>query len=823
MKNLLLFPFFLFSFYLFLFFLVPQKALAAWNGLSANLTTTDGKNWSVTIVNDSNTNVGGTANLTFYTFWCNGDSNTTCVYRNLDYRGLKTAQNFSVIIPVKTIAGQDMRGTNVVSAGTFTFTGLNGKTEFPCGRVQADVGPQGEEGILGGAVDFTTNEGTGNCPTSASSSCSGSPAALLLNWNVGYNDDPQCNIRVNAAGTDYRVSSNCNGSLSGSSFASGALTIQNSGVYNFTAGATNGGIATCPIPEPLEPPEIPVPTGLLASCANLTGTINFSWNPVTGAARYAIRVNDLGTTANPDFSDDNVSATVAAGATRVSYAWTGATAGHNYQWWVYTIDSAENFSGSSVIASVSCAAAGCTTLSVSPTSLSFTVGDSGATLTASGGQGTLSWSTGNSSIATVSPIGNQATVTPGNTAGTTFITARDTGSGGCTAETVSVSVTVRRAGSCGSIQSSCCYIDPVNNIGYECDPNSVSNQCASLSSTAKCEADDAASVRGGFCVQGTYNSSTNTCPAPTGGADPVPIPVPTLAPIVIIAPISGPTPPPQLYRVEGVAFIDTNRNSRQDSGEECYNGQVRVHLLDYSTGREIAVRAHNQDRNCGNKYAFSNLPIGNYRLVMDSLEPLGWLSTLTPAWTRIFGLPYAAPAPTPVPPTPTPAPLPPSTAYKRVFITSTTHNGNLGGLEGGDSICETQAWATNLRGTWKAWLSGQGASAATRLTHASVPYKLLNGTIVADSWIDLTDGTLDNPISINENNTACPSYEIAWTGTYPDGSASSGRCGDWWLTGREGISTAGTAGQCNSSVSNWSSAGSSYECSGLRHLYCFEQ
>ena len=80
-----------------------------------------------------------------------------------------------------------------------------------------------------------------------------------------------------------------------------------------------------------------------------------------------------------------------------------------------------------------------------------------------------------------------------------------------------------------------------------------------------------------------------------------------------------------------------------------------------------------------------------------------------------------------------------------VFVTSTIHDGNLGGLAGADAICQARAEADGslaAPGTYKAWLSagGAGNSAADRLTHATVPYKLVNGTQIAADWDRLVDG-----------------------------------------------------------------------------------
>ena len=55
--------------------------------------------------------------------------------------------------------------------------------------------------------------------------------------------------------------------------------------------------------------------------------------------------------------------------------------------------------------------------------------------------------------------------------------------------------------------------------------------------------------------------------------------------------------------------------------------------------------------------------------------------------------------------------------YQKVFVTSTTYTGNLGGLSGADSKCQARATAANLSGVWKAWLSTGDLAASSRITH----------------------------------------------------------------------------------------------------------
>ncbi len=78
---------------------------------------------------------------------------------------------------------------------------------------------------------------------------------------------------------------------------------------------------------------------------------------------------------------------------------------------------------------------------------------------------------------------------------------------------------------------------------------------------------------------------------------------------------------------------------------------------------------------------------------------------------------------------------------------------SLGGLPGADDKCNTLAMEAELAnaGSFLAWLSAEDKSPMSRMVHHDQPYLLLDGqTIIADSWTDLTDGSLDAPIMIDE-------------------------------------------------------------------------
>ena len=176
-----------------------------------------------------------------------------------------------------------------------------------------------------------------------------------------------------------------------------------------------------------------------------------------------------------------------------------------------------------------------------------------------------------------------------------------------------------------------------------------------------------------------------------------------------------------------------------------------------------------------------------------------------------------------------------------VFVTGATFTGNLGGLAGADAKCQAAADAVpGLAGrTFKAWLSSSTVSAADRLTHATVPYKLSDGTTVADNWADLVDGSLDAPISRTETGAQVSTTRKAWTGTkvdstmnYPNSAVH--HCGDWTYGGGGSPNGGSYAGYTDRTTCLWThgnpanpaecgGTASTLPCSNGFSLYCFEQ
>jgi len=159
-----------------------------------------------------------------------------------------------------------------------------------------------------------------------------------------------------------------------------------------------------------------------------------------------------------------------------------------------------------------------------------------------------------------------------------------------------------------------------------------------------------------------------------------------------------------------------------------------------------------------------------------------------------------------------PTPLP----SKRVFATSTTFQGHLGGLAGADAECQARAVAAGLGGIWRAWLSSSSTDAKDRIPDAT--YKRLDSAVIATNKVGLTDGSTDYPIDRDENNSQIIGEPSVWTGTTTQGVKKSNTCSDWMSAGGQG-----DIGSLQDTNGLWTEAGS-VTCGFIyRHLYCFEQ
>ncbi|MCA9715018.1 MAG: DUF4215 domain-containing protein [Myxococcales bacterium] len=162
---------------------------------------------------------------------------------------------------------------------------------------------------------------------------------------------------------------------------------------------------------------------------------------------------------------------------------------------------------------------------------------------------------------------------------------------------------------------------------------------------------------------------------------------------------------------------------------------------------------------------------------------------------------------------------------RTVFVTSGDFQGDLGGLYGADQKCQEAADFAGLDrpGDFMAWLADETDSPFERFHRSPGRYALVTGIPIADSWDDLTDGTLDAPINVNENGEVVGSVSV-FTNTTVQGVLLDQMysCQNWSTNWFEDLSWAGDSAMQNE---EWVDANviNPLSCADSIRLYCFEQ
>jgi hypothetical protein len=163
---------------------------------------------------------------------------------------------------------------------------------------------------------------------------------------------------------------------------------------------------------------------------------------------------------------------------------------------------------------------------------------------------------------------------------------------------------------------------------------------------------------------------------------------------------------------------------------------------------------------------------------------------------------------------------------RRVFSTSDGYRGDLGGLAGANEICQSHADAASLGGSFRAWLADSTTGPADTFERSPVPYVRTDGATVADDWDDLTDGTIQNLIEVNEFGSATGVSFFKWTNVTAAGAPENivgdpgeDSCQNW--TSDEGN---GSFAAPDFFGGSWTeSDGGRFDCGSGVALYCFEQ
>ena len=181
------------------------------------------------------------------------------------------------------------------------------------------------------------------------------------------------------------------------------------------------------------------------------------------------------------------------------------------------------------------------------------------------------------------------------------------------------------------------------------------------------------------------------------------------------------------------------------------------------------------------------------------------------------------------------------------FVTSANpKGGNLGGLAGGDAVCQSLAQAAGAGGkTWHAYLSTSTVDAKSRIGNG--PWYNFKGELIAQNVADLhtadknkisaataltEKGTAPNYLAGNPPAAvAQPLQHDILTGTNEDGTKNADTCKDWTVGDASAKAMLGHADRLgrNPGVNSWNQSHPSQGCGleqlaptgGAGLLYCF--
>ena len=156
----------------------------------------------------------------------------------------------------------------------------------------------------------------------------------------------------------------------------------------------------------------------------------------------------------------------------------------------------------------------------------------------------------------------------------------------------------------------------------------------------------------------------------------------------------------------------------------------------------------------------------------------------------------------------------------KVFVTSQTYNGNLGGTAGAHSKCQALATAAGLGGTFRAWIASDFWDSPKKLfSSTTLPYQLVTGEQIADNFNDLTDGRLDSVLNKNESGNL-HTVTSTWSSTIGSGEQGgvASDCGDW----TNGSTLSSYTGFISTTSFKWT-WNKSLACNWTLPLYCFQQ
>jgi hypothetical protein len=204
------------------------------------------------------------------------------------------------------------------------------------------------------------------------------------------------------------------------------------------------------------------------------------------------------------------------------------------------------------------------------------------------------------------------------------------------------------------------------------------------------------------------------------------------------------------------------------------------------------------------------------------LQSVGGVDDAAPADDRTT--PDDAPAPIDGGGEAGPRPCPdPAVDASLAFTTALQLNPDFGGAAGADLRCAEAAIDGGLSGTFRAWISSDGTSAASRIVDPDPARPILlvgsPSAVIVACAAKLRDGALAHAIDRNQRGANVNTGEQVWTGTSADGGlVTDAGCRDWTAT----IGVAGVIGDPHSVSSAWTDTLLLKDCGGNARIYCIQ-
>jgi hypothetical protein len=163
----------------------------------------------------------------------------------------------------------------------------------------------------------------------------------------------------------------------------------------------------------------------------------------------------------------------------------------------------------------------------------------------------------------------------------------------------------------------------------------------------------------------------------------------------------------------------------------------------------------------------------------------------------------------------------PAPTGRRAFITSAVWQPNAGGIGDADLLCQNEAAAAALPGTYLALLPNGTATAASRFDTSGAPWTTATGIPLSETADRLfTADFLHGFINTQADGTHAIPTALAWCGDPVDAKAGAA-CADWTMPVASAVS--GSFGDPHESSRRlFASAGAPCDFPGL-YLYCLQQ